>query len=99
MPKNIREKESDNSNFSSNPSTDDAPYAQYQLGLNNPQFQKFLGINWDIVKDKIQFSVDEICEFIMKLPFTKRNFLRISAMFYRSVGSHIAFGIANTPII
>ena len=38
LQKNIREKETDNSNSSSNPSTDDTAYAQYQLGLNDPQF-------------------------------------------------------------
>ena len=41
---------------------------------------------WDIVKDKFQFSFDEICELVMKLPFTKRNVLRISAMFYDPLG-------------
>ena len=34
------EKDTDNSNFSSDPSTDDATYAQYQLGLNDSQFRK-----------------------------------------------------------
>ena len=43
-------------------------------------------MNWDIVGDKFQFSFDEICEFATKLPFTKRNVLRISAMFYDSLG-------------
>ena len=43
-------------------------------------------MNWDIVGDKFQFSFDEICEFAMKLPFTKRNVLRISAMFYDPLG-------------
>ena len=38
LQKNIREKETDNSNYSSNPSTDDSTYDQYQLGLNDPQF-------------------------------------------------------------
>ena len=39
-------------------------------------------MNWDIVKDKFQFSFDEICEFAIKLLFTQRNTLRISAIFY-----------------
>ena len=30
--------------------------------------------------------MDEICEFAMRLPFTKRNNLRISAMFYDWLG-------------
>ena len=38
LQKNIRKKETDNSNSSSNPSTDDITYAQYQLGLNGPLF-------------------------------------------------------------
>ena len=45
LQKNISEKETDNSNSSSNPSTDDTTYAQYQLGLNDPQFWKVLGMN------------------------------------------------------
>ena len=45
LQKSITEKEIDNSKFSSNPSTDDATYDQYQLGLNNPQFRKVLGMN------------------------------------------------------
>ena len=43
-------------------------------------------MNWDIVRDKFQFLFDEICEFAMKLPFTKRNVLRISAMFFDPLG-------------
>ena len=43
-------------------------------------------MNWDIVKYKFQISFDEICEFAMRLPFTKRNILRISAMFYDPLG-------------
>ena len=38
LQKNIREKETDNSNSSSSASTDNITYAQYQLGLNDPQF-------------------------------------------------------------
>ena len=73
LQKNIREKETNNSNFSLNLSTNDPTYAQYQLGLNDPQFQKVLGMNWDIVRDEFQFSFDEIFEFSMSLPFTKGN--------------------------
>ena len=43
-------------------------------------------MNWDIVKYKFQFSFDEICEFAMRLPFTKRNILKISAIFYDQLG-------------
>ena len=59
LQKNISEKETDNSNSSSNPSTDDTTYAQYQLGLNDPQFWKVLGMKWDIVRDKFQFSFEK----------------------------------------
>ena len=38
LQKNIREKETNNSNSSSSASTDNITYAQYQLGLNDPQF-------------------------------------------------------------
>ena len=86
LQKNTREKETDNSNSSSNPSTDDTTYAQYQLGLNDPQFWKVLVMNWDIVRDQFQFSFEEICEFTMNLPFTKQNVLRISGMFYDRLG-------------
>ena len=41
LQKNTREKETDNSNSSSNPSTDDTTYAQYQLGLKDPSFERF----------------------------------------------------------
>ena len=63
MKKNIKEKEAHNSIVNSNPS----------LGLNDPQFRKVLSMNWDVVRDKFRFSFEEICEFAMKLPFTKRN--------------------------
>ena len=43
-------------------------------------------MNWDIVRDQFQFSFEEICEFAMKLPFTKQNVLRISGMFYDPLG-------------
>ena len=61
-------------------------YAQYQLGLHDLKIRKVLIINWDVVRDKFQFSFDGKCQFAMKLPFTKRIVLRISAMFYDPLG-------------
>ena len=43
-------------------------------------------MNWDTVKYKFQFSFNEICEFAMRLPFTKRNILKISAIFHDQLG-------------
>ena len=63
MKKNIKEKEAHNSIVNLNPS----------LGLNDTQFRKVLSMNWDVVRDKLRFSFEEIYEFAMKLPFTKRN--------------------------
>ena len=71
LQKNIREKETNNSSSSSNQSTDDVTYAQYQFRLNDPQFRKVLGMNWDIVRDKFQFSYNKICKFALKLTFKK----------------------------
>ena len=71
LQKNIREKETNNSSSSSNQSTDDITYAQYQFRLNDPQFRKVLGMNWDIVRDKFQFSYNKICKFALKLTFKK----------------------------
>ena len=96
LQKSIREKEIDNSKFSSNPSTDDATYDQYQLGLHNPQFRKVLGMNWDI--NKFQFSFDEICE-CNEATIYKAKYFENFCYVLRFFGSHIAFGIANTPII
>ena len=55
-------------------------------------------MNLDIVRDQFQFSIEETCEFAMKLPFTKQHVLRISGMFYDPLGV-IPPMVLQTPLL
>ena len=45
-----------------------------------------LGINWDTNNDFLVYEFAEIIAVASKLEITKRNFLRVSAMFYDPLG-------------
>ena len=47
---------------------------------------KVLGISWDTISDEFVFSFDQIVKESRDLPVTKRNILRISAMFFDPIG-------------
>ena len=47
---------------------------------------KVLGVPWDVDSDELTFDVSNIAELALKLSCTKRNILRISAMFFDPFG-------------
>ena len=47
---------------------------------------KVLGVSWDVDSDELTFDVSNIAELTLKLSCTKRNILRISAMFFDPLG-------------
>ena len=66
--------------------TDESTYAQSQLGFNSHTFRKVLGINWDTNNDFLVYEFDDIIAVASKLEITKRNILRVSAMFSDTLG-------------
>ena len=68
-----------------NEKTDESTYAQLQLGFNSHTFRKVLGINWD-TNDFLVYEFDDIIAVASKLEITKRNILRVSAMFSNTLG-------------
>ena len=65
---------------------DESTYAQSQLGFNTQKYRKVLGINWDTGNDLLVYDFTEIINIALELELTKRNVLRISAMFYDPLG-------------
>ena len=53
---------------------------------NSLQPEKILEILWEEVDDMLVFDFSEICEIYKILDITKRNFLKILAMFYDPIG-------------
>ena len=47
---------------------------------------KILGVIWDETDDNLIYDFKEICEFSKTIKATKRNVLKILAMFYDPIG-------------
>ena len=69
-----------------NEKTDESTYAQSQLGFSSHAFRKVLGLNWDTNNDFLVYDFADIIAVASKLEITKRNILRVSAMFYDPLG-------------
>ena len=48
--------------------------------------QKVLGVNWNATTDKFVFEFSKIINIASKLNVTKRNMLKVSAMFFDPLG-------------
>ena len=48
--------------------------------------KKILGVEWNVSKDEFIFTFSDIIETAESLPVTKRNILKISAMFFDPLG-------------
>ena len=56
-------------------------------GVNSESYaKKVLGVEWDVSKDQFIFMFSDIIEIAEPLPVTKRNILKISAMFFDPLG-------------
>ena len=65
---------------------DESTYVQSQLGFNSHTFQKVLGVNWHANNDFLIYEFADIIDAASKLEITKRDILRVSAMFYDPLG-------------
>ena len=62
-------------------SSDDVSYTKETFGISN-EYRKVLGINWDLANDKCIFKFNNVIDAAEKLNVTKRNILKLSAMFF-----------------
>ena len=71
--------------------SNDAELRNYISGTNSPQterksIRKILGLNWDFMNDQFIFEFNDIVEQSKTLKHTKRNILKLSAMFFDPLG-------------
>ena len=59
--------------------------AKETFGISN-EYRKLLGINWHLVNDKFRFEFNNVIDAGEKLNITKRNILKLSAMFFDPLG-------------
>ena len=67
-------------------SSDDVSSTEETFGISN-EYRKVLGINWDLANDKFIFEFNNAIDAAKKLNVTKRNILKLSAMFFDPLGS------------
>ena len=66
-------------------SSDDVSYTKETFGIIN-EYRKVLGVNWDLANDKCIFEFSNVIDAAKKLNVTKRNILKLSAMFVDPFG-------------
>ena len=54
--------------------------------MKENEIRKVLGINWNISHDKLELEISDLAKLALQLPATKRNILKITAMFYDPLG-------------
>ena len=64
---------------------DDETYVKDSLG-NSYIYRKVLGVNWSTATAKFVFEFNDIINIASKLNVTKRNILKVSAMFFDPLG-------------
>ena len=64
---------------------DDETYVKNSL-RNRYTYRKVLGVNWNTTTDKFVFEFNDIINIASKLNVTKRNILKVSAMFFNPLG-------------
>ena len=64
---------------------DDETYVKESLGISG-MYRKVPGVNWYTTVDKFVFEFSDIINIALKLNVTKRNILKVSAMFFDSLG-------------
>ena len=66
--------------------TNDLKLGEFLSDLNSTRISKVLEILWNKHKDRFIYDFKEIFEMAHLLPLTKRNLLRILAIYYDSLG-------------
>ena len=64
---------------------DDGTYVKDSLGISGT-YRKVLGVNWNTTADKFVFELSNIINIALKLSVTKRNILKVSAVFFDPLG-------------
>ena len=54
--------------------------------MKGNKIRKVLGINWNIFHDKPELEISDLAKIALELPATKRNILKILAIFYDPLG-------------
>ena len=54
--------------------------------MKSNKIRKVLGINWNIFHDKPELEISDLTKIALELPATKRNILKIIAIFYDPLG-------------
>ena len=54
--------------------------------MKENEIRKFLGINWNISHDKLELEISDLAKLALELSATKRNILKITAMFHYPSG-------------
>ena len=68
---------------------DETSFTKTTLGDTNeikPDHHKVLGLTWNFVKDKFVVDFEKLISVAKTLSFTKRNLLRLTAMFFDLIG-------------
>ena len=65
--------------------TDDETYVKDSLGISGT-YRKVLGVNWNTTADKFVLEFSDIINIASKSNVTKRNILKVSAMFFHPLG-------------
>ena len=66
-------------------SRDDVSYTKETFGISN-EYRKVLEINWDLGNDKSMFEFNNVVDAAEKLNVTRKNTLKLSAMFFDPLG-------------
>ena len=66
-------------------SSDDVSYTKETFGISN-EYRKVFRINWELANDKFIFEFNNLIDAAEKLNVTKRNELKLSAMFFDPLG-------------
>ena len=68
---------------------DETSFTKITLGDTNeikPHHHKVLGLTWNFVKDEFVLDFEKLISVAKTLTFTKRNLLRLTAMFFDPIG-------------
>ena len=68
---------------------DETSFTKTTLGDTNeikPDHHKVLGLTWNFVKDEFVLDFEKLISVAKTLTFTKRNLLRLTAMFFNPIG-------------
>jgi hypothetical protein len=76
---------------------DDESYAKYTTGTISSNTKdsavKVLGLNWNTKSDEFYFEYDELYDYAINLPLSKRSVLKVTAKIFDPIGILTPFTI------